>query len=137
MKFQKFKNMVQLTCLIFTGIIILETASGQMFNNRIVWGLLVCSALAAVIKFGLFSESLFGASILRQMGYLILVWLLFLMYNFFAGRGLTWEVTASILAEVAVIYAAIRLVNYQLVKMEVKRMNKRLKLSEKEKNLKS
>lgn len=137
MKFQKFKNMVQLTCLIFTGIIILETASGQMFNNRVVWGLFVCSVLAAVLKFILFSESLFGASILRQIGYLILVWLLFLMYNFFTGRGLTWEVTASILEEVAVIYAAIRLVNYQLVKMEVKRMNKRLKLSEKEKELKS
>lgn len=136
MKFQKFKNTVQLTCLIFTGIVILEAAFGQMFNNRMVWGILVCSALAALLKSCLFSDRLFEASILRQMGYLILVWILFLVYSFFAGRGLTSETAASILAEVLVIYFAIRLVNYQLVKMEAKRMNQRLEHSEKEKESK-
>lgn len=126
MKFQRFKAIVQLASLIFTGIMVLEAAVGQTLTYQVTWGLLICAAAAAFLKFSFFSENLFEASLIRQAAYLILVWLIFLLCNFLSGRGFGKEVAVSILAEVLIIYFAIRMINYQLVKMEVKRMNKRL-----------
>lgn len=126
MKFQKLKNTVQLTSLIFTGIVVLDAAAGQTFSNGMAWGILVCSALAALLKSCLFTESPFDSSIFRQMAYLLVVWLMFLLCSFILNWGVTWITGLSILAEVLLIYFAIRLINYQLVKMEVKRMNRRL-----------
>lgn len=130
MKFQKLKNMVQLTSLIFTGIAAIEAAAGQTLNSRTVWEILFCAAAAALLKFFFFSENLFESSILRQTVYLFLVWLIFLLYNYMSGRGLSKGTALSILAEVLIIYFVIRLINYQLVKLEVKRMNRRLQKSE-------
>lgn len=130
MKFHKLKNMVQLTSLIFTGIAAIEAAAGQTLNSRTVWEILFCAAAAALLKFFFFSENLFESSILRQTVYLFLVWLIFLLYNYMSGRGLSKGTALSILAEVLIIYFVIRLINYQLVKLEVKRMNRRLQKSE-------
>lgn len=130
MKFKKLKDMVQLTSLIFTGTVVLEAVAGQTLHSRMLWELLICAAASALLKFFFFSGSLYEASVPRQTAYLLLVWLIFLLGNYVSGWGLSMETAISILAEVLVIYFVLRLVNYQLVKMEVKRMNKRLLKSE-------
>lgn len=130
MKFHKLKNMVQLTSLIFTGIAAMEAAAGQTLSSRTVWELLLCAAAAALLKFFFFSENLFESSMLRQTVYLFLVWLIFLVCNYMSGRDLSKGAALSILAEVLIIYFVIRLINYQLVRLEVKQMNRRLKKPE-------
>lgn len=130
MKFQKLKDTVQLTSLIFTGIAVLGAATGQTFHSGMLWGFLVSSVLSAVIKIRFFSESLFAASIPRQIAYLLSVWLIFISCSLLSGWGVTPKAAVSILGEVLIIYFVIRLVNYQLVKMEVKQMNQRLESPE-------
>lgn len=133
MKFHKLKAMVQLTSLIFTGIVVLEAAAGQTLPSRMLWELLLCAAAAALLKFCFASESIYEASIPRQTVYLLLVWLIFLLGNYTFAWGLSKRAALSILAEVLIIYFVLRLVNFQLVKRDVKRMNKRLQKSEERK----
>lgn len=127
MMVKKIKAIIQLTSLIFTGIVLFEMVSNQSFNNRILWALFGCSAIAALLKFCIFSDNLFAASVFHQMLYLFFVWLLFLACNLFSGLGLTVETAISILLQVVIIYFVIRLINYRLVKTEVKHMNEVLK----------
>lgn len=130
MKFQKLKSVVQLTAMIFTGIVVLEAAAGQSFRSIMIWEILVCAAAAALIKFCFFSESIFERSPFIQSVYLILVWLTTLLCDYLFGWGITKYTALIILAAVLIIYFVIRMLNYQLVKMEVKRMNQRLEKSE-------
>lgn len=137
MKFQKLKSVVQLTAMIFTGIVILEAAAGQSFRSAMIWEILVCAVVAALIKFCFFSENIFESSPFIQSVYLILVWLAALLCNDLFGWGMTWYMALVILTAVLIIYFVIRLLNYQLIKMEVKRMNQRLAKSEKGKGKKT
>lgn len=124
---KKIKAIVQLTSLIFTGIVMLEMLFYQSFNNTIVWALIICSAIAACVKCCLFSNRLFVSSIFQQSMYLCFVWLLFLACNYVSGLGCSIQIAISILVKVLIIYFIIRLVNYRLVKTEVKHMNQMLK----------
>lgn len=137
MKFQKLKSVVQLTAMIFTGIVVLEAAAGQSFRSAMIWEILVSAAAAALIKFCFFSENIFERSPFIQSVYLILVWLTALLCNDLFGWGMTKYTALAILAAVLIIYFVIRLLNYQLVKIEVKRMNQRLAKSEKGKEKKT
>lgn len=126
MKFQKLKKLVQLTSLIFAGIVILEMAAGQKLQNRMLWEFLACAGASSLVKLCFFRESLFENSVWRQIAYLISVWVIGILCNGLFGWGVAWNTIVSILAEVLIVYLAIRLVNYQFIKSEVKRMNKRL-----------
>lgn len=133
MKFGKLKKAVQLASMIFTGIVILEMAAGQELRNQMLWGFLLCAGAASLIRACFFQDRLFEGSVLYQAVYLVTVWATGMLCNYLFGWGLSWHNIAGILAEVLIIYFAIRLVNYQLVKSEVKRMNKRLGKSGNEK----
>lgn len=126
MKFQKLKKMVQLTSLIFAGIVILEMAAGQELQNRMLWGFLVCAVVSSLVRVCFFKENLFESSVCCQILYLVCVWVLGVLCNFLFGWGLAVTTIVSILAEVLIVYFAIRLVNYQFIKSEVKCMNKHL-----------
>lgn len=129
MKFRKFKKIVQLASMVFTGIVVLELVAGQELLPHMLWGLLACAVAASLIRVCLFQESLFEGSVWCQAVYLVCVWVTGILCNYLFGWGLAWKTTVSILAEVLIIYFVLRLVNYQFVKSEVKRMNKRLEKS--------
>lgn len=132
MRFHKIKTMMQLTSVIFTGIVVLQALAGQTLNNRILWQILVCAAAASLLKICFFQGILFEYSVWRQAVYLILVWLAGLVSNYLFGWGLRITSIVSILAGVLIIYFVIRIFSYQLIKADTKKMNETLKNAKKD-----
>lgn len=132
MRFHKIKTMMQLTSVIFTGIVVLQALAGQTLNNRILWQILVCAAAASLLKICFFQGILFEYSVWRQAAYLILVWLAGLVSNYLFGWGLRITSIVSILAGVLIIYFVIRIFSYQLIKADTKKMNETLKSAKKD-----
>ncbi len=123
----KIKKIFQLTSMVFTVIVLMQLLLGNELNRTILYEYLACSLLAAMLKHIFFRGIIFEFSIWRQLLYLFLVWLFVITCNFLFHWGMSMASVFASPVMVITIYLVLRLFNYQLEKMEVRKMNELLK----------
>ncbi len=123
----KIKKIFQLTAMVFTVIVLMQLLLGNELNNVILCEYMVSSLLAAMSKHIFFKGLMFDSSVWRQLLYLFMVWLIVIACNFLFH----WDMSRTSIYTspflVTIIYLVLRLFNYQLEKIEVKKMNELLK----------
>lgn len=123
----KIKKIFQLTAMVFTVIIMMQLLLGNELNNGILCEYMVSALLAAMLKHIFFTGLMFDSSVWRQLLYLFMVWLIVIVCNFLFH----WDMSRTSIYTspflVTIIYLVLRLFNYQLEKIEVKKMNELLK----------
>jgi hypothetical protein len=123
----KIKKIFQLTAMVFTVIVLMQLLLGNELNNVILCEYMVSSLLAAMLKHIFFKGLMFDSSVWRQLLYLFMVWLIVIACNFLFH----WDMSRTSIYTspflVTIIYLVLRLFNYQLEKIEVKKMNELLK----------
>jgi hypothetical protein len=123
----KVKKIFQLTAMVFTIIIMIQLLLGNALNNVIIYEYLACSLMAAMLKHIFFRGLIFESSVWRQLLYLFMVWLIVIACNFLFHWGMSRTSIYTSPALVTIIYLVLRLFNYELEKIEVKKMNELLK----------
>ena len=124
---RKIKKIFQLTAMVFTVIIMMQLLLGNDLNNVIVCEYMVSSLLAAMLKHTFFTGLTFDSSVWKQLLYLFMVWLIVIACNFLFHWGMSSTSIYTSPVLVSIIYLVLRLFNYQLEKIEVKKMNELLK----------
>lgn len=123
----KIKKIFQLTAMVFTVIVMMQLLLGNELNNVILCEYIVSALLAAMLKHIFFTGLMFDSSVWRQLLYLFMVWLIVITCNFLFH----WDMSRTSIYTspflVTIIYLVLRLFNYQLEKIEVKKMNELLK----------
>jgi uncharacterized membrane protein len=123
----KVKKIFQLTAMVFTIIIMIQLLLGNELDNVIIYEYLACSLMAAMLKHTFFRGLIFESSVWKQLLYLFMVWLIVIACNFLFHWDMSRTSIYTSPALVAIIYLVLRLFNYQLEKIEVKKMNELLK----------
>lgn len=126
MKKIQFKKVFILTSMIFTILVVLQSAHQTAISQVILWQFLAVSVLSALIKYLFFDEVLFRYSYRLQGLYLLGVWLMITGLNTVFRWGMTPKSLLMNAFMVALIYFAIRLIVYRSDKITVKAMNEKL-----------
>lgn len=122
MTFKYLKDILKLTSVVFTVIILFQLITGQILDNTKVYELLALSLLLSLIKV-ILNKYISVDSIFNPLLYIIIIWLMVMASSYIFNWDMSLLSMILTFIEVILIYFCVRLINYQHEKIEVKKMN--------------
>jgi len=133
MNFKYLKQILKLTSVVFTVIILFQLVTKQHLDNTKLYELLALSLVLSLIKMIINKYIISEDSIFNSFLYIIIIWLMVIASNYLFNWDMSLSSIFSTFIEVILIYLCVRLINYQYEKIEVKKMNEILDRNRKNK----
>lgn len=127
------KQILKLTSVVFTVIILFQLVTEQSLNNTKLYELLALSLVLSLIKVIINKYIISEDSVFNPLSYIIVIWLMVIASNYLFSWNMSLSSIFSTFIEVILIYLCVRIINYQHEKIEVKEMNEILDRNRKNK----
>ena len=123
MIFKYLKEILKLTSVVFTVIILFQLITEQTLNNTRLYEFLTLSLVLSLTKVIINKYIISEDSIFNPLLYIIIIMLMVLASNYMSKWNMSLLSMSLTFIEVILIYLCVRLINYQNEKIEVKKMN--------------
>jgi len=123
MIFKYLKQILKLTSVVFTVIILFQLVTEQHLDNTKLYELLALSLVLSLIKVIINKYIISEDSVFNPLSYIIVIWLMVIASNYLFSWNMSLSSIFSTFIEVILIYLCVRIINYQHEKIEVKKMN--------------
>ena len=123
MIFKYLKQILKLTSVVFTVIILFQLVTEQHLDNTKLYELLALSLVLSLIKVIINKYIISEDSVFNPLSYIIVIWLMVIASNYIFSWNMSLSSIFSTFIEVILIYLCVRIINYQHEKIEVKKMN--------------
>jgi len=123
MIFKYLKQILKLTSVVFTVIILFQLVTEQHLDNTKLYELLALSLVLSLIKVIINKHIISEDSVFNPLSYIIVIWLMVIASNYLFSWNMSLSSIFSTFIEVILIYLCVRIINYQHEKIEVKKMN--------------
>lgn len=123
MIFKYLKQILKLTSVVFTVIILFQLVTKQSLNNTKLYELLALSLVLSFIKVIINKYIINEDSVFNPLSYIIVIWLMVIASNYLFSWNMSLSSIFSTFIEVILIYLCVRIINYQHEKIEVTKMN--------------
>ena len=133
MIFKYLKQILKLTSVVFTVIILFQLVTEQHLDNTKLYELLALSLVLSLIKVIINKYIISEDSVFNPLSYIIVIWLMVIASNYFFSWNMSLSSIFSTFIEIILIYLCVRIINYQNEKIEVKKMNEILDRNRKNK----
>jgi len=117
------KQILKLTSVVFTVIILFQLVTEQHLDNTKLYELLALSLVLSLIKVIINKYIISEDSVFNPLSYIIVIWLMVIASNYLFSWNMSLSSIFSTFIEVILIYLCVRIINYQHEKIEVKKMN--------------
>ena len=133
MIFKYLKQILKLTSVVFTVIILFQLVTEQHLDNTKLYELLDLSLALSLIKVIINKYIISEDSVFNPLSYIIVIWLMVIASNYLFSWNMSLSSIFSTFIEVILIYLCVRIINYQYEKIEVNKMNEILDRNRKNK----
>ena len=123
MIFKYLKQILKLTSVVFTVIILFQLVTEQHLNNTKLYELLALSLVLSLIKVIINKYIINEDSVFNPLSYIIVIWLMVIASNYLFSWNMSLSSIFSTFIEVILIYLCVRIINYQHEKIEETKMN--------------